>query len=62
MFIKRVVGRGKSGQVAGYNSGSKERLNCSHNHGNIKAGGEENEICGSSGIQTGCSPILERGQ
>ena len=34
-------------------------LNCSHIHGNRMAGGEENEICGSSGIQTGCSPLSE---
>jgi len=34
-------------------------LNCFHIHGNIRAGEEENEICGSSGIQTGCGALSE---
>jgi hypothetical protein len=37
----------------------RESLNCSHIHGNLSKGGEENEICGSSGIQTGRCPLFK---
>ena len=37
----------------------RERSNCSHNHGNIIPGGEKNEVCGSPGIQAGCSPVFK---
>jgi len=34
-------------------------LNCSYIHGNIRVGGETNEICGGSGIQTGCGALSQ---